>query len=890
MDPSEEPWASSTTPTSSSRPPSPKSQKSQRSVKSSRSARSGQSNRPTEQTPLLARTDSSDDEDEAEPQTSATSSLLQSLNGSTSGKTPLWKRRWPSILALVLLCIFVILIMFGFLASEGIEEYAKQASDFKPTKLSLDSLTQHGVKVQIEGDFTMDASKVQKKSVRNFGRFGTWIAHEAETGATDVQVYLPEYGNILVGTAKIPAIKVNIRNGHTTHISIFTDLEPGSFDGIRNIANDWIEGRLGHIRVKGKAQVPLKSGLIHLGSQYIEESLVFKGNDLPALPRYDITKLNLREAKDGIKGMGADVSIVVENDFPVQLTVPPVSVDVLVGGCQPSDQHIMVGTAETAQMNVEPKTNVEVNVTGHVESLPDSLTTTCPHSKKSPLDWLVGNYMQGEDATIYVNCCKFPDASTPDWARDLLKDITVPVPFAGRDMGSLIKNFTLADVHFNLPGFFAEPGTPEAAPRVSAMIKVVIALPKEMNFPIDVDNVLAKADVFYKKKKLGILDVPKQKANSTRVEAQGKDGPLLLVESYIKEAPLEITDDDLFTEVVSALLFGGKSIMLDIKAAVSVGVDTPIGKFVVREIPAEGVIPVKPNVTGPAIGHGNGDGGGDSIGKLSPKIGNLSIIGTSPTSITLQAYVNVTNPTNYSATVPYFNINILVNDTVLGQATAKDILVHPGNNTNIRVTAVWDPFTNSGAEGKAVGKELLSQYVSRYNTSLTLQTHAGTIPAQPALGSLLSKFPVTFQTPSLATPKKPSDDDPEGPDKPKDEGSHFIREATMHLISSTAIFTLASPFSTTTLYITHLNATAYHDSQPSGKILYDLPIAVPPGLSDTPRLPVDWSLGSVGYDAIKKALGGTLKLSAFADVGIRIGQWRQDIWFQGGAIGAHVRL
>lgn len=120
----------------------------------------------------------------------------------------------------------------------------------------------------------------------------------------------------------------------------------------------------------------------------------------------------------------------------------------------------------------------------------------------------------------------------------------------------------------------------------------------------------------------------------------------------------------------------------------------------------------KANVNGSAIGHGNGDNGSPSIGALSPKVGNLSIIGTSPTSITLKAYVNVTNPTNYSATVPYFNINILVNGTILGQATAKDVSIHPGNNTNIVVTAIWDPFTNSGAKGKAIGKELLSQYVS----------------------------------------------------------------------------------------------------------------------------------------------------------------------------------
>ena len=112
----------------------------------------------------------------------------------------------------------------------------------------------------------------------------------------------------------------------------------------------------------------------------------------------------------------------------------------------------------------------------------------------------------------------------------------------------------------------------------------------------------------------------------------------------------------------------------------------------------------------------------------------------------------------------------------------------------------------------------------------------------------------------------------------------------MHILSSTALFTLASPFSSTTMWLTRLNASAFSDGHPAGKILYEVPFAVPPGLSETPRLPVDWSFGSVGYDAIRKALGGTLRLSAVADVGIRIGAWREDVWYQGGSIGAQVRL
>jgi hypothetical protein len=291
--------------------------------------------------------------------------------------------------------------------------------------------------------------------------------------------------------------------------------------------------------------------------------------------------------------MGADVSIMVTNDFPVQLSIPPVAVDVLVDGCSQSDR-INVGMAETAQLQITPNTDLEVNVTGRVEKLPDSLTEVCPDSAKSPLDALLGDYMQGQDATLYVNCCKFPDPETPNWARDLLKDITVKVPFAGRDMGSLIKNFTMADVHFSLPDPFADDDSPEASPRISAVVKVLIGLPHEMNFPLNVSRVRADADIFYQGKKLGKLDLHKwQHANSTRIEAHGKEGPLMLVESNIEEAPIEIIDDDLFSKVVQALIFGSKPVMMDVKAAVSVKVDTPMGELAVRDIPAEGVVPVK---------------------------------------------------------------------------------------------------------------------------------------------------------------------------------------------------------------------------------------------------------------------------------------------------------
>jgi hypothetical protein len=155
----------------------------------------------------------------------------------------------------------------------------------------------------------------------------------------------------------------------------------------------------------------------------------------------------------------------------------------------------------------------------------------------------------------------------------------------------------------------------------------------------------------------------------------------------------------------------------------------------------------------------------------------------------------------------------------------------------------------------------------------------------------LSNIKISIPAPHLDFPPDPSDpdDDPDDDDKtPKHTG--FIKGATMHLFSSTAEFTLQSPLVDTTIYITHINATAFYKNDTVGTIIQDAPIAVPPGTSLTPRLPVDWSLGSVGYDAVRKALGGKLKLKAEAVVGVAIGDYEETIWYQGKGIGAKVRL
>lgn len=100
-------------------------------------------------------------------------------------------------------------------------------------------------------------------------------------------------------------------------------------------------------------------------------------------------------------------------------------------------------------------------------------------------------------------------------------------------------------------------------------------------------------------------------------------------------------------------------------------------------------------------------GGGSNVSHvLSPEIGALNILSTSPTSLSLAAKINLTNPTEYSAVVPYIDVHLLVNDTIIGNATATNVELEPGFNRDLSVTALWNP------QDKEVGQELLSKYIS----------------------------------------------------------------------------------------------------------------------------------------------------------------------------------
>lgn len=319
----------------------------------------------------------------------------------------------------------------------------------------------------------------------------------------------------------------------------------------------------------------------------LESLLTVAGHNLPSIPEYNITRLNFRDVAippDGKSGVAADVSLSLFNNYPVDFAVPPLGFDILVQGCGKDEPYIRLADATTAAINVRPYSDVHVDVGGVVREVPETLVRACPDSHNSPLDLLLGDYIKGNDATIYVRGSNSPSPDTPDWMSKLTSSVTVPVPFPGHSFDKVIRSFSLNDTHFTMPDYFAEPGSDAANPQISGNIIVIAGLPEEMNFGINVSRVRATADVYYKGNKLGVLDIKKwQAAESERIEPQD-----IKITSSIKKRPLNITNQEVFAEILSTLFLGDEAVTLKIDALVSVEVQTGLGPFQIKNLSASG--------------------------------------------------------------------------------------------------------------------------------------------------------------------------------------------------------------------------------------------------------------------------------------------------------------
>jgi hypothetical protein len=112
---------------------------------------------------------------------------------------------------------------------------------------------------------------------------------------------------------------------------------------------------------------------------------------------------------------------------------------------------------------------------------------------------------------------------------------------------------------------------------------------------------------------------------------------------------------------------------------------------------------------------------GTSINHLNPRVVSLELRNTTETSLYVSTQMNFTNPTDYSAKIPFVDVLMLYNETALAHIVARNVTVIPGHNANVSIDFSWSPLDIGGADGKQAGRSLISSIASGLNTTVTIK-------------------------------------------------------------------------------------------------------------------------------------------------------------------------
>ncbi|KAF8474984.1 hypothetical protein BDZ91DRAFT_650294 [Kalaharituber pfeilii] len=770
-------------------------------------------------------------------------------NNSSGSDTPKKRKRWALWIVLVLLTILgLLLLITAFFVPAVGERYAKAAVVLNVSSIAVESFTPQGIEARVKANVSVDSSRVENKLVRRFGQLGTALARKVTTERGKIYLFLPDYDQALLANASVPKMILDVRDGHTNSLDFVSHVDPVSLESAKKLVDDYITGELQSLQVMGKARLDMHSGIVHFGQQLLTETITIEGNTLPSIPKYNITHLSFYENSGTI---AVNISASIPNPYPIKANVPSLQFTVSLPDCD--KKLVQLASAKTPELSILPKTEIKMNVTGSVETLPDSLTSACPGTDRSPLDVFLELYLHENVSTVYVSGSREAAGSgAPRWLVGFLGNITVPASVPGHKSKAMVESMGLSRVKFQLPEPGAQPGSPESSPRFSAMVDAVVGLPPELKFTLDVKNIKAVANLSYHGTKFGEVFMRDWMPARSSMTEEGK----LNVEVDVEQAPMSITNYQVFRTVVQRLFWGGgRGLMLGVDGITDVRMVLPIKESEKGGVKAAGEVMIKGFPTDhPA---------------LLTALHNLDIPFTTESSITVTLRFSAYNPTNYTITVPYLSVKVLKDGYVLGNATVSETTLVPGANS-LDVVGMYEPI--GGPEAVEKGLEMLGAYLSGRETVLEGRIHADSVPGMEELGRALEGMGVRVTVPGLHG---------------RQEGGRFVEEGEVHLLTSTAEMKVRNPLWEREVVVWDVDGVGKIPTDNGngdelgkdvlGRIRYEKCWVVRKGKDGgewSPRVPVEWGPRGGRWGWLGGWLGGSVRVRGEAWVGVGVGKWR----------------
>jgi hypothetical protein len=229
--------------------------------------------------PAVVRPISPETTPDDDPEAQESTPLLGRTSSEVESVSPCARRRsWWTIASIAILLVLTInIIVFAFVVPSAAQSYASQATTYAIQNVQIENYTESGVIATAQVNVTIDASRVSSHGIRNLGVFATNIFKHIYTEPCTVSILLPQYNGAQVALAMLPALNIDIRNGHVNILDITSNVTVTDESLAVHLATDYFAGKRHKLETIGETDIHIKAGIIPLGWHHMRQEVIVRG-------------------------------------------------------------------------------------------------------------------------------------------------------------------------------------------------------------------------------------------------------------------------------------------------------------------------------------------------------------------------------------------------------------------------------------------------------------------------------------------------------------------------------------------------------------------------------------------------------------------------------------
>lgn len=480
-------------------------------------------------------------------------------------------------IGIVVLLVLVSGLLIGILALVVLpriaQSYVEETVQLELSSVRILDITHRGADVQLAGNIHLNSKHSQVgNSKRRLVDIMLSLLGPVRLSETEVLISLDNGQSKEIALAQLSPLMLRLAYANINTFNITSTLQILDAEVLGDLASKILRNDVNAVPLS--AAIDTRITRFFTFHKTVSQHIVY---DIPKglndVPPFNITQMAIQDSADS--GISATAVLVVGLQLPISAKIPGIQVQLSVEGCDGT--LIPLVLAESLPFEVmSDSSTMTIKAAGECRELPKNALRKCSGSDQmSPIDRAMQTYLAGNETTVYVG--GYNHGGSKSWLQNLLAQVSIPIEVPGSQADQLARDIELSGVKFNLPSIIGGSGKP----KISGRIRGIIDIPSDITVNVEVESVHVLADLIYKKKKFATIESPGWAPASSKFPSEQE----LLVEVLLKDAPVTITNQDVFSSVISTL-FGG-SVFVDVIGTGDVKISTSLGGLEAHRLPIE---------------------------------------------------------------------------------------------------------------------------------------------------------------------------------------------------------------------------------------------------------------------------------------------------------------